>query len=276
MRIGLHSASTNSAMLEVVVGEVRKAAEHGLSSYWAPMLGGLDTLTALAVAGREVPGIELGTAVVPMPVRSPFALAQQVGTVQQAVGGRLVLGVGTSHEELTRTVFRQEWTPPLPTARAYLTGLRELFREPAPQLLLGAVNPAMVRLASELADGLVTWAAGLVTLGDVVGQVVASRDEPFRVVAALPVCVTDDSARARQHIDARLGASDRFPSYQKLLSREGASGIAQLSIVGTATEVDEQLDAFAAVGVTDFAAHVLAPDDRDLDATWTLLAARAG
>jgi hypothetical protein len=36
------------------------------------MFNGQGTLAVLALAGREVPGIELGTAVMPMPLRSPF------------------------------------------------------------------------------------------------------------------------------------------------------------------------------------------------------------
>jgi alkanesulfonate monooxygenase SsuD/methylene tetrahydromethanopterin reductase-like flavin-dependent oxidoreductase (luciferase family) len=45
-----------------------------------------------------VPDIEFGTAVVPTYSRHPLALAAQALTVQEAVGGRLVLGVGASHQ----------------------------------------------------------------------------------------------------------------------------------------------------------------------------------
>jgi hypothetical protein len=57
-----------------------------------------DALTTLAITGREVPDIEFGTAVVPTYPRHPLALAAQALTVQEAVGGRLVLGVGVSHQ----------------------------------------------------------------------------------------------------------------------------------------------------------------------------------
>ena len=40
-------------------------ADQGFAAYWLPQIFGVDALTALAVVGREVPGIELGTAVVP-------------------------------------------------------------------------------------------------------------------------------------------------------------------------------------------------------------------
>jgi F420-dependent oxidoreductase-like protein len=270
MRIAIHSALVNGGPVEGVLAEVRATAELGLAGYWAPMLGGQDTLTVLALAGREVPGVELGTAVVPMPLRSPFALAQQVRTVQEAVAGRLTLAVGTSHETLVRQLFRAEWRPPLETARTYLGELRALLSDdgagrfagppaaPTP-VLLGAVNPAMVRLATEAADGVVTWAAGEATLGRLIGDAVRSsgRAGAFRVVAALPVSVTDDADAVRARIDRRLGANDALPSYRRVLEREGVSGIATLAVVGTAGEVRSRLARFEECGVTDFAAHLV-------------------
>src|SRR5271156_6514748 len=117
MRIAIHSGTTNRGTIDRILAEARKAADYGLCGYWAPMLNGHDTLTVLAIVGREVAGIELGTAVVPMPLRPVYALAQQVTTVQEAIGGRLALGLGPSHEALVRDLFGLEWTPPLPATR---------------------------------------------------------------------------------------------------------------------------------------------------------------
>lgn len=286
MRIAVHSATTNVGSVEAVVADVRRAAEAGLAGYWAPMLGGQDTLTALAVAGRDVGGIELGTAVVPMPLRSPFALAQQVRTVQEVVGGRLVLGVGTSHESLTRSLFGETWRPPLEAARTFLDRLRTALpgaggRRPAAhptEIVLGAVNPAMIGLATELADGLVTWSAAETTIGGLVRDAVraAGREGAFRVVVALPVSVTDDPDGVRGVIRTRLGANDRHPSYRRVLRREGVDGVAELSVVGPAASVRDRLARFAELGVTDFAAHVVGGGAGDVQRTWDLLAAVSG
>jgi F420-dependent oxidoreductase-like protein len=289
MRIAVHSALVNWASVEEVLAEVRRTAELGLAGYWAPMLAGQDTLTVLALAGREVSGLELGTAVVPMPLRSAFALALQARTVQEVIGGRLHLAIGTSHESLARGLFGADWPPPVPAARAYLAELRSILSGdgerrlagasgPAPQILLGAVNPAMVRLAVEETAGVVTWAAGEATLAQVVGPAVREhgRGESFRVVAALPVSVTDDPAAARAHIHRRLGANDRLPSYRRVLEREGVTGLADLSVVGTPAEVRARLARLEELGVTDFAAHPLAAGDRDRQRTWELLGSLAG
>ena len=59
MQIGLHSALSTSGKVGAVVEEVRRTADSGLTSYWAAMLTGQDTLTTLAIAGTEVADIEL-------------------------------------------------------------------------------------------------------------------------------------------------------------------------------------------------------------------------
>ncbi|MFB4309426.1 LLM class flavin-dependent oxidoreductase [Actinomadura sp. GTD37] len=288
MRIAIHSGLTMRGRVDGVVEQVRRVAEFGLAGYWAPMLTGHDTLTAFAVAGREVPDVELGTAVVPMPLRPPYALAQQVATVQEAIGGgRLALGIGPSHEALVRDAFGLEWPPPIAATRRYVAELASVMAggdgrrvvvggDPTP-ILLGAVNPAMAALAAEAASGVVTWAAGPRTIADVIRPALRDRPAgaPFRIVAALPVCVTDDVAGTREHVHAVLGANDRFPSYRKVLRREGVDGVARLAIVGSPDEVARRLDAFAASGATDFAAHVLATTDADAERTWEFLAGRA-
>ena len=286
MRIAIHSGLTMRGEVGGVVEQVRMVAECGLAGYWAPMLTGHDTLTAFAVAGREVPGVELGTAVVPMPLRPPFALAQQVATVQEVLGGRLALGIGPSHEALVRDAFGLEWTPPIAATRRYVEELESVMAgrdgrrivvggDPTP-ILLGAVNPAMAALAAEVASGVVTWAAGPRTITDVIRPALRDRPgTPFRIVAALPVCVTGDAAGTREHVHAALGANDRLPSYRKVLRREGVDGVADLALVGSPDEVARGLDAFAAAGATDFAAHVLAKTDIDAEHTWEFLADRA-
>src|SRR5882724_1300833 len=78
--------------------QVQRAADDGFASVWLSNIFGLDALTALAVVGNQVGGIELGSAVVPTYPRHPAALAQQALTSAAATDGRLALGVGTSHQ----------------------------------------------------------------------------------------------------------------------------------------------------------------------------------
>ena len=61
MRIGIFGGTVNDGTIDDVVAEARQAEADGFDAYWAPQIFGHDALTALAVVGREVPRIELGT-----------------------------------------------------------------------------------------------------------------------------------------------------------------------------------------------------------------------
>jgi len=79
-----------------------RAARTGLTRMWSSQIFGPDTLTVFAVVGREYPDLDLGTAVVPIQTRHPTMLAAQARTVQEAIGGRLSLGIGLSHKAVSR------------------------------------------------------------------------------------------------------------------------------------------------------------------------------
>ncbi|EQD57890.1 F420-dependent N5 N10-methylene tetrahydromethanopterin reductase-like protein, partial [mine drainage metagenome] len=67
--------------LGAVVEQVGSYAEDGFASAWATQIFGYDALTMLAVVGAQVPGIGLGTGVVPVYSRHPQVMAQQALTV---------------------------------------------------------------------------------------------------------------------------------------------------------------------------------------------------
>jgi 5,10-methylenetetrahydromethanopterin reductase len=106
MRIGLLAAETSGDQaLGKLADQLRRAADDGFASFWMANIFGLDALTTLAVAGSQVPGIELGTAVVPTYPRHPAVLAQQALTAALAVGpGRLSAHIGLS---VPRPAFRR-------------------------------------------------------------------------------------------------------------------------------------------------------------------------
>src|SRR4051812_42370575 len=106
MRIGIFGGlAGGDGELDSMVKTAAKVREDGFSSYWLPQIFGVDALTALAVIGREVPDIELGTAVIPTYPRHPMMLAAQALTVQQASSGRLALGIGLSHQLVIEAMF---------------------------------------------------------------------------------------------------------------------------------------------------------------------------
>ena len=132
MKIGIFGGAVNEGTLDDVVAEARSAEQDGFASYWAPNIFGHDALTALAVVGREVPRIELGTSVVPTYPRHPHAIAQQCHTVAAASGNRLTLGIGLSHKIVIENMLGMSYDKPVRHLREYLSVLMPLSRnEPA-------------------------------------------------------------------------------------------------------------------------------------------------
>jgi F420-dependent oxidoreductase-like protein len=260
--------------------QLQRAADQGFASVWMSNIFGVDALTALAVAGSGVPGIEVGTAVVPTYPRHPAALAQQARTVAAAVDGRLVLGIGPSHRIVIEDMFGYDYGKPILHMREYLDVLLPLLdgqpvavtgstvraniglTTPNPgrvPVLLAALGPQMLRLAGERTDGTVLWMTGPATVRDhIVPSITAAaeaagRPSP-RVVCSLPVCVTDDPDGARGRATQVFAIYGDLPSYRAMLDREGAAGPAEVAVVGDEDTVAAQIGALAEAGVTDFTA----------------------
>src|SRR3954453_16777035 len=128
MRIGILSGLTSEGTLEQIVDEARVAEADGFSSFFVSQIFGHDALTVLAIVGREVPGIELGTGVVPTYPRHPMMLAQQALTVQAGAGGRLTVGTGLSHQMVIENMFGLSFERPVRHMREYLSALMPLLQ----------------------------------------------------------------------------------------------------------------------------------------------------
>ncbi len=288
MRIGVSLAEPSGPGALRRLGErLRRAADDGFASAWMAHLFGLDPLTSLAVAGSQVAGIELGTAVVPTYPRHPAALAQQALTVAAATDGRLTLGIGLSHKIVIEDIYGYSFDRPIRHMREYLSVLLPLLdgqqasfagqtlraeiglsmpdhcRVP---VVLAALGSQMLRLAGERADGTVLWMTGRRTVADHVVPTIteaaraAGRDAP-RVICVLPVCVTADRPGARARAAEVFEIYGELPSYRAMLDRESAAGPADVAIVGDETSVAAQITELAEAGVTDFIAAEFAEGD---------------
>ncbi|MCJ7673117.1 MAG: TIGR03564 family F420-dependent LLM class oxidoreductase, partial [Acidimicrobiia bacterium] len=258
MRIGIFGGDSANGPIDRIIDAARAAADDGFASFWLPQIFGMDALTALAVAGREVPGIELGTAVVPTYPRHPAMLAGQALTTQAAIGGRLALGIGLSHQVVIEAMFGYSFDKPVRHMREYLEILVPLVQTgsvsyagetltgrigldvkgatPFP-ILVAALGTKMLELAGTVADGTVTWMTGPATIESHVVPTIAGAAERAgraapRVGVGLPVCVTDDVTGARERAASLFEMYGTLPSYRAMLDKEGAGGPADVAIVG--------------------------------------------
>jgi alkanesulfonate monooxygenase SsuD/methylene tetrahydromethanopterin reductase-like flavin-dependent oxidoreductase (luciferase family) len=122
----------------------------------------------------------------------------------------------------------------------------------------------MLKIAGRRTAGTCTWMTGPTTLATHVGPMLrqaaadAGRSEDaVRIVAALPVCVTDDVDAARGQAAERLALYGQLPSYRAMLDREGYAGPEDAAIIGDETTVRDRLDELRSAGVDEYAAAVL-------------------
>lgn len=292
--VGLDTGGT----IDDVVDRARTLREAGVTALWASQIFGPDTLTTLAIVARELSGIDVGTGVIPVQPRHPTMLAAQARTVQGAIRGHLSLGVGLSHQVVVEGMWGISFERPGAFMREYLSTLAPLLRgEPvnehgervsavttgplgpanatAPSLLVAALGPKMLELAGSLTDGTVLWMTGPRTIRSHIAPLItraaqeSGRGAP-RIVCSLPIAVTSDRDATSQRVNEALAVYPTLPSYAAMMEREGASRPADLSLLGTRSEVRDALDEVAAAGATEFSA-ALVGTAAERDATVELL-----
>jgi len=291
MRYGTSLTEPQSPQaLSVLRDQLKMAVDDGFSSAWMANIFGLDALTALAVAGHGLAGIEIGTAVVPTYPRHPAVLAQQALTAALALDSRLALGIGLSHKIVIEDMYGYGFDAPARHMSEYLsillplvnsehvafdgTTMRASIALSVPRtgeipVLLAALGPQMLRLAGQRTAGTILWMTGPATVRDYIVPTIraaaqeAGRPDP-RIVCILPVCVTDDPDGARVRAAKVFEIYGQLPSYRAMLDREGAQGPADVAIVGDEDTVASQIAALADCGVTDFVAGEFAKGDERL------------
>jgi F420-dependent oxidoreductase-like protein len=205
---------------------------------------------------------------------------------QAAIPGKLIVGLGLSHQPSVEGNLRMKWERPIRHMTDYLDVLLPLLEsgqvdhtgefwsgeitagrptETTPSVMLAALGPQMLDIAGRRTDGTILWLVGPRTITEHIAprinEAAAAADRPApRVVCSLPVCVTDDEAGARALIGQFLTGYNDLPSYRAMLDREGADGPADVAIVGDESRVTEELEGLAKAGTTDFAALPMSLD----------------
>jgi len=302
MRIGINGSSLIAlgSPTSAIADHAAQAEADGFSSYWMAQLFVPDALTAMATVAGATSSIELGTAVVPTWLRHPLMLAAQALTVQEISGGRVILGIGLAHKDMIEQTLKVPFERPARNMSEYLSVLlpalldRQVSFEgdywsaevesiiapggvDAPSVMLAAMGPRMLALAGGRTDGTILWLSGPRTIETTLAPAVtaaaeqAGRSEP-RIVASVPLCVTDEPERVRSVIGEVLANYNDLPSYRAMMDIEGVDGPAGVAVVGNEDEVRAHLDRFATAGTTDFSALEFPTDDDEATRTRALLA----
>ncbi len=287
MRIGINGTPlVAKASVAAVVEHARAAEADGFASYWLAEhpSGGFDALTVLGIVGQSVQSMELGTAVIPTYPRHPLVLAGQARTAASATAAPFTLGVGLSHQPMLAALGLAD-DKPIRHLRDYLSVLLPLLEtgrvaydgetlqceaamfapvdKPVP-VVVAALGPQALRVAGTRTAGTSLAWVGPRTIREhivpTISQAAADAGRPApRIIATLPICVTDRPDEIRAKINASAGWHAALPSYQAMFAREGATAPADVALVGSAAEVEERLALLAEAGVTDYSASEFTP-----------------
>lgn len=235
--------------LERALDRVKLADSLGFEAAFTTHIAGAESLTLLTAYALATERIRVGTAVVPIYTRTPATMAQTAATIDSLAPQRLILGLGISHRPVVEGWHGQTIDHPVAEMREYVAIVRAILRDeeppqgekwrtgfrlggldPRPELpiFVAALSPGMLRLAGELADGVLLWLCNPNYIRDVVvPEVTKGREragkslDGFEVVAAVPAALTDDVRAARESIRSELLTYFGLPFYRSMLERSG-------------------------------------------------------
>jgi probable F420-dependent oxidoreductase len=247
--VAVGSFISTGRSLDKAVERVRLAEQLGFESAWVTQIAGRDALTVLTVYAGATKRIRLGTGVVPIYTRTPATMAQTAATIDEYSGGRHNLGLGVSHRPVVEGWHGQTIDKPVAEMREYAGAVRAILRgedvpegekwrtgfrlmglDPRPGLpiYVAGLSPGMLRLAGEIADGVVLWLCNPSYIRDVVvGAVREGREragktlEGFDIVAAVPAAATGEPDVARDAMRGDLLPYFGLPFYRKMIERSG-------------------------------------------------------
>jgi len=221
-------------------------------------------------------------------------------TAQAASHGNFSLGLGLGAKAVEQQAFGTSWSNPAGRLREHLEVLQSIFTTgavdyhgaeltaapewpvatpggtPVP-LYVAAMGPRALRVTGELADGTLPYLAGPRTLSEFVVPTIseaaaaAGRPAP-KVIAAVPVALSDDAAAAYELAATELAFYESIPSYAKVIEREGVTRAADVAAVGPAQAVQAQLRRYLDAGATDLVLSPLRSDSADPERLWELAA----
>lgn len=229
MRLGFYMgyAPPGTNPLELI--ELAHEAERlGYHSAWAAEAWGTDAVTVLTWLAATTTRINVGSAIMQMPGRTPANTAMTAATLDLMSGGRFLLGLGTSGPQVVEGWHGEPWGKPITRTREYVEIVRAALRRDAVEfhgqeyeipysgdgatglgkplkllvrghrpdipIYLAALSPKNVRTAFEIADG---WLPIYFSPEHAQAAFEFEPSDGFDIAPSVSVIVSDDVAAAR-------------------------------------------------------------------------------
>lgn len=228
MRLGLNLGYWGGGDNQVNLALAREADHLGYSVVWAAEAYGSDAPTVLAWVAAQTTRVDVGSAVMQIPARTPAATAMTAATLDSLSGGRFRLGLGVSGPQVSEGWHGVRFSKPLARTREYVDIVRlALSRQrvaydgvtwqlplpggpgkalrlmvhpvrPAIPVYLASIGPKNLTLTGEIADGWLGIFFAPEHTSESLDLLAAGRAsagltmDGFDVVPTVPVSVGDD------------------------------------------------------------------------------------
>jgi F420-dependent oxidoreductase-like protein len=206
----------------------KEADRLGYAVAWAAEAYGTDAVTVLTWIAAQTEHIDVGSAILQIPARTPTMTAMTAATLDLLSGGRFRLGVGVSGPQVSEGWYGVPFAQPLARTREYVEIIRlALSRErvrydgatyhlPIPDgpgkalhlmlhpvrehlpLYIASIGPKNLELTGELADGWLSVFFAPKFAGELLDHLAAGRAkvgqtlDGFDIVPTVPFVVGDD------------------------------------------------------------------------------------
>ncbi len=186
MKVGL-IAGYSPATLSIPMDLIKQAESLGFTSVWTAEAWGSDAVSPAAWILAQTEKINVGTAIMQMPARTPAATAMTAMTLYALSGGRFILGLGPSGPQVVEGWHGVAYGRPLTRTREYISIIRKILErkervthdgfhyhmpyngpdatglgkplksilhgDPALRIYTASISPAGMKCAGEVSDG---------------------------------------------------------------------------------------------------------------------------
>lgn len=253
--------------IEKIVEWTKEAEQMGYAGVFMTEANN-DSLACSLALGMETRRIALGTAITNIYLRHPVLLANEAATVHHFTGGRFILGLGTGHGEGNSRLGIDMGTP-MVKMRETVATLRKMLEGGATgprisgklPIYLAGVSRPMVKLAGEIADGVIFNFFPPPRVREALGEIAEGARAAGRSAGAVvPVLfatafISEDLEAARRPARTLLSRYGALRFYGNMMAKAGfASEIGAIRAAGgdapkaLAAVSDAMIDAMLLVG----------------------------
>jgi 5,10-methylenetetrahydromethanopterin reductase len=218
------SIASHSGLAPARIGELAQAAERAGFSAVFVAEGHGDALSLCHPVAAATSRVRLGTAITNAALRPPVLAAKTAAQLDQAAGGRFILGLGVANSVMNARFGIPSFAP-LPMIEEYVGVVRAVLRGQAAgydgrvfrtgvvpldsppvrgdlPIYLAALGPRMLALAGRIADGVIlnlmtpAQAGHAASAARAAAQAAGRDPASLEIAAVVHCCLSEDSAAA--------------------------------------------------------------------------------